>query len=374
VLLLGLRLLATQVLLVVIPTAAGIACVLYLGVRNRRSRAFEFPDLPRVVVGYLPSVVFVGLAVLVLLIFTAGSRTVPAYVLTGAIGAVILGQILVVDDADLIPGLVLGQILVASVVIRMSILFVTPGFIGVDSWTHVPVFIDGIVETGSLSAIADSKYITAPFYHTIGAIATLIFDSARTGVYLSVGLLVPLSALFVYATSKRFVPVRWALLATALYAFSDHFIKWAIQVIPTSLGLVFFLGVLYCGTQLFFTDDWRMIGLLPVFSLSTVFTHQVATVIVLTLLAVGAITVVTVRLLGRQGEGATARSALGLVGTFLVTLIVTVVYWMYAPWYSEEPFVGQMLEILEATVTTEAGFHSRAGGGGGGGATVESVG
>lgn len=376
VLLLGLRLLAAQILLIVVPVAAGLGCVLYLAAQNRRATAFEFSALPRNVTGYLPSAVFLGLAGLVLLVFSAGQRTLPVYLLTGAIGAVLLGQILVVDETDVAPGLVLGQILVAAVVIRMSALFVTPGFIGVDTWTHVPVFVEGIVREGSLSVLAGDKYSMAPFYHTIGAVAALVFDSARTGLYLSIGLLVPLSAVFVYAITKLFVPVRWALLATALYVFSDQFIKWGLYIIPTSLGLVFFLGVLYCVTKLFYNNDGRVIALLLVFSLTIVFTHQVSTAILLTFLGLAVFSVVTVQLLGGQPRGTTTRGTIGLVGTFLVTLGVTLASWLQTPWISDRPFVVHVLDIFRGTVAGEAGFLNLGGGSGNNGdeAVAESAG
>lgn len=373
VLLLGLRLLSPQVLLVVIPTAAGVACVLYLGAQTsfgsnpRQSTISEFAVVPPGVVGYLPSVVFVGLAALVVTIHTAGGRTVPVYLLTGVVGTVLLVQILALDEETLAPGLVLAQILVAAVVIRLTTLFVTPGFIGVDIWTHVPVYIGGIVEAESLSAISDSKYIMAPFYHAIGAVSALVFESGRTGMYLSVGLLVPLSALFVYGTGKHFLPVRWALFATALFVFTDQAIRWGLHVIPTSLGLVFFLGVLYCLTRLFYTDDLWIVSLLLVFSLATVFTHQVSTAILLTLLGVAALVVFTTRVFGYQSGQTPVWSAAGIIGTFLVTLSVTVFSWVNTPWFGEETFLWQMLTTLEATFFGEAGFLNLAGEAGGGG-------
>lgn len=364
-LLLGLRLLTSQVLLVIIPVATGAGCLLYLGVYRRKELISEYPTLPSRAIRYLPAGVFAGLAGLVVLLRITGTRTLPVYLLTGAIGSAILGQALFAPDDELAPGLVLTQVLVAAVVIRFTVLFATPGFIGVDIWTHVPDFIGGIVEAGSLSAIAESKYSMAPFYHAIGAAGTLVFGSARAGTYLTVGLLVPLSALFVYAAGSLVVPVRWALLATALYAFADQFIRWGLHVIPTSLGVVFFLGALYALTALFVTDDARAGILLAGFSLATVFTHQVSTAVVLVLLGAGSVSVLVARLLGGTTNEMSARTAAAVVGTFLVTLVTTVVSWLYTPWYAEDPFLWQILDTLTAVVLSDAGFLNLAGGGSG---------
>lgn len=372
VLLLGLRLLTAQVLLVVIPLATGFGCLLYLGVRSKRDLGFSYPSLPQYVLGYLPAVVFGWLAVLVGLVFAVGGRTAPIYLLTGAIGATILAQALLVEEDGVATGLVLAQIVVAAVVIRMTALFVTPGFIGVDIWTHVPVFVGGIVQAESLAAIADSKYSMAPLYHSLGAVGALVFGSPRTGVYLSVGLLVPLSGLFVYGSADLLVPTRWALVATALYAFADQFIRWGLHVIPTSLGLVFFLGALYCVTKLFYTDELWVIALLLACSLGTVFTHQVSTAVVLVLLGMASVSVLIVRFLGGSTHGTTGRNDVGIVGAFLTTLVVTIVAWLNTPWYGEDPFLVQILATLVEVLTTDAGFLNLAGGGADGTGAVSS--
>ena len=371
--LLGLRLLTAQVLLVVIPVATGVACVLYFGVHRRQTTTLEHPVLPGVVVDYLPAAVIVGLAGLVGNVWMAGGRTPVSYLLIGAIGTTILAQSLLVEETDLSPSLVVAQLLVSAVVIRLSALFVTPGFVGVDIWTHIPDFVAGIAETGSLSAMADSKYIMAPFYHTIGAIGTLIFGSARMGVYLSIGLLVPLSALLVYATATQLLGVRWALVATTLFAFAGQFIRWGIHLIPTSLGMVFFLGAVYCVTRLSVADDLRLFGVLLTLCIVTVFTHQVSTAVLLVFLAIAAVSFVSTHLLGEAAEPS-RRSAGGLVAVFLVTLTVTIASWTATPWVGGESFLVRMVGVLRRTLVGEAGFLNLAGGGGGGGGGAERVG
>ena len=377
ILLLGMRLLTAEILLVVIPVATGVACALYFGVHRRQTTVVAFPTLPAGVGRYLPSVVVVGLAVLVVAIAEIGSRTLPVYLLIGAIGATILAQPLLVDADELSPSLVVAQILASAVVIRLSALWVTPGFIGVDIWTHVPVFIQGIVDTGSLAAIADSKYSMAPFYHTIGAIAALVFGSARIGMYLSVGLLVPLSALLVYATGSLLLPARWALVATTLFVFGDQAIRWGLHIIPTSLGLVFFLGAFYCVTRLSLTDEPWLVGVLLTVSLATVFTHQVSTAILLVFLGVAAASAVAARLFGSTADRMTPRSLAGIVGTFFVTVAVTVASWSMTPYTTDDPFLTQMLGTVQTAIATEAGFLNLVSSGGGTAGTAsgaESVG
>lgn len=353
-LLLGLRLLASQPFLLMIPLATGTASLVYVVTQDRTRTQLGHVYLSRTVTGYLPAVVFTGLAALAVLVRITGARTWPAYLLAGAIGALILLQILMAQDEQLFPGAVLVQLLVAAVVIRLTALYVTPGFVGVDIWTHIPVFVDGIVAEGSFAPLAESKYSLAPLYHSIAAVASLVFGDSRMGLYLTLGLLIPLSAVFVYATAHLFVATRWALLATALYAFGDQFIRWGMHIIPTSLGLVFFLAALYCMTRLFVVDDAWSSWLLFALSLAVVFTHQVSTVILLTLLGVG--TVIAFReQVAERGPTATRSTPVApLAAIFVSTLSITIISWAQTPW-NDGIFLTRMLSTV-ADAVREAGF------------------
>lgn len=399
VLLLGLRLFADQVLLVIIPVAGGAGLLLYLhlrptnvqgtgthgthgnihspgpentshelpitghgqqryidsrGIGPRSDTVQGLPTLPTSVAGYLPAGVFAAVAVLLLQVHLAGSRTTTTVLLSGAIGSMLLIQILFVGERHLSPAILLVQILLVTSVIRLTALFATPGFIGVDVWSHVPVLIQGIIDAGSLTAIASDKYVMAPIYHLVGAFGGLVFGSARTGTYLTLGLVLPLATLLVYVTSRTLMSVRWALLATTLFAFSEQFIRWGIHVIPTSLGLVFFLGALLSLTRLYRTDDGRYVVLLLVFSLGTVFTHQVSTVVVLVLLGAGAFA----GLLDRFGAfGAVDSPYAGhVVLVFVFTVWTTLISWLLTPWSEDSIFLWRMLETLEAAFIGQVGF------------------
>jgi hypothetical protein len=367
VLLLGLSLFASQPLLLVIPIAAGVGSGLYLLTQYDRgsdilswdgpSQYASTPTLSGAIAGYLPAVVLFGLAGLVFSINQIGTRTAPVYILIGAIGAAIFVQILFVDDDGLAPGLILAQILVAALVVRLTALYATPGFVGVDIWTHATVFVEGIAREGSLEPLAGDKYIMAPLYHVVGAIGALLLGGARNGIYLTIGVLVPLSALFVYATGRMLMPARWALLATGFYAFSDQFIRWGLHIIPTSLGLVFFLASLYAVTRVLSEDAERWsVGLLLVASLAIVVTHQVSTVIALLVLGVAAVVAAVTAVIGSDSSPSGGlRKALALGGVFLVTLVTTLASWSATP-FTGGNFLSRELAILRETIAEDAGF------------------
>jgi len=360
VLLLGLRLLAEQVFLVVIPVAVGVACTTYLATHDRVMQEVELPRLSGAIAGYLPAVVVASTALLVAAIRITGGRSLPVLLLTGGIGAVVLVQILLVEDDTLHPPVVLFEILALALCVRLGALFATPGYVGGDIWVHGPIWVDGIAASGSLQPLAESKYLLAPLYHALGALGALVTGSARTGIYLTVGLVVPLSALFVYGIGALFVPSRWALAATALYAFADQFVRWGIHLIPTSLGLAFFLGALYCTLKVVYTDADRWVSaLLVAFSLAVVFTHQVSTAITLIMLAVAVAVGIVLDVLSNDGW---RRSTVVLAVTFVASTVATVASWALAPWSAGGAATGgggflvKMLRLVQATVVEEAGF------------------
>jgi len=155
ILLLGLRLLAEQVLLVVIPLAGGSACALYLVTRRKEAQRYEFVALRSSLVGYLPTAVFLCLSAVVVSIHLSGGRTMLTHLMTGLVGVFLLAQVLLTEEGKLNPTLVLVQVLFASLVIRFGTLFGTPGYTGVDIWTHVPDFVVNIVDVGSVTELQD---------------------------------------------------------------------------------------------------------------------------------------------------------------------------------------------------------------------------
>jgi hypothetical protein len=371
--LLGLSLLARDVFLVVIPISTVTACGIYLALGNRHISHVSVPTLSGNVAGFLPSFVVGGLAAFVVLVWLAGQRTLLAYLLAGGIGSLILGQILLLDDDRLDPGTILSQILLAAIVIRLTGLFVTPGYVGVDIWEHLSVMVQGIVDSGSLSAISGNKHVMAPIYHVFAAVSTLVFGSVRTGVYLTLGLAIPMAALLVYGTSKQFVPARWALLATGMFAFADEFVRWGMHIIPTSLGLVFFTVVVYCVTRLFAAGaERRIVALLGLASFAVVFTHQVSTAIMLLFLAIATFVALVFTFSSRLPSSfGSPRMAVVLALVFVGNVVVTIVTWANTPFTGPEPFLWNRIDVISSAFS-EAGFLDLAGGSGGGSTATAS--
>ncbi|MFC7007322.1 hypothetical protein [Halalkalicoccus salilacus] len=314
------------------------------------------PALPRPVTMTLPSVVLVGALVLSWYATTAGSRTVPFYLGAGLLGTGVLLQIAFVSEDDLSPTVLLGQVLVIALVVRFAALATTAGYIGLDTWSHVPTYVAGIAADGSLESLSESKYYYAPLYHLTVVATVLLADvSPRLALWLSIGLVVPIvttSLLYVLGTSV--LTPRWATFAAALYAFSDHAILWGIYLVPTSLGLVFTLGLLVPLFRIVREGySARSIVLFVAFSLGLVFTHQVSSVIAATIVGMAVLAQVGPSL-ARVVPRAGSVNLLWLFVPFVCVLAVLLTITPYTG--SSLGFAERTLLFLRETYLAEFGW------------------
>lgn len=354
---LALSTVVSTILALMIPMAIVSASVLYL---STKWYGVEVPAREHFVVsdriGHgLRLATVVGLAGMVFVGTLTGGRTIPFFGIAILVYGLIFGQIFFVEAERLRPGSVLVQVIAFAVVLRGVALLTTPGLIGIDVWVHITDYAAAISEQGELAAIGDTKYVGAPLYHLLVVTAAdTIGTSLRTGLYATVGLVVPLSALFVFYTSKYVVPVRWALFATAAFAISDRFVLWGIHLIPTSMGLVFFLGVVYATTKVYMTGSRWPYALVILFGLATILTHHISTTILLVFLGVGALIQLTMWLgpdIFGIGRHSADRRAVNFLGLLLVLLPVTIVDWSLSP-AGDGSFLSVMLTRAGAGLTS----------------------
>ncbi|UPV76854.1 hypothetical protein M0R89_20515 (plasmid) [Halorussus limi] len=370
-LLFPLRFFASQIYIETIPVVLGVACLLYLaGVRTETRDDHALPRLPARVSAFLPSVVFLGAAALVVVAVRAGERSLLFYDIAGVLGTLVVGQALFVGDEEFDRNWLLAQVVVLAAAIRLPALYVNPGFIGIDLWTHVPRLADAILTEGTLDAIDDNKHYAAPFYHLYVVASSLLYGSSlRIALHLSLGLVVPLASLFVYATANLFTGERWAVLAAALYAVADYPIEWGIHVIPTSQGLFMFLGVAYMVVRLMRIENrLRDFLLLSVVSVAIILTHQVSTFIMLVLLG----STLAARLLVEYGPFAGSASVFNpfdgektvrILGLLVFDAGFTLFMWSFTPYAgADQPFLSLVLSYLMETLASSAGFLNLVGG------------
>lgn len=363
-----LRFLASQIYIQTIPIVLGLATTLYLlTIRSNRS-ATQLPALPSTAARLLPTAVFTGIAAMILVAVFAGERSVHFYDLAGVAGSLILFQILFTRERDFNPALVLAQVVGLAIVVRFAALYTTSGFIGIDIWTHIPRLAGSILQERSLSAIATDKHFAAPFYHLLVVTSSILFDvSLRNALYLSLGVVMPFSVLFVYAITKLLVPVRWAVLATMLYSVGDYVIEWGIHLIPTSHGLVLFLGVIYSLVRIMQIEyNVRDFVLLVLFTVAVILTHQVSSFIMLVVIGSGLLAQFILKLDLFQTSPLDPHifrtmNPVNLVGLLAFDIGLITFMWSFTP-YNGNSFLETVLSYLAETVASSAGFMNLAGG------------
>jgi uncharacterized membrane protein len=361
-LLFPLRFLSSQIYIQTLPIVLGVACVLYLlAARHDRSER-GIPELGGWFARFAPAVVCFGLAGMVLSAAASGQRTLHFYDLGGIVGAVLLAQILFLRERDFHPGVVLAQVVALGVVVRFAALYTAPGFIGVDVWSHT-TYVDAILQQGSLAAISESKYFASPLYHLLTVAAADLYGvSIRNAIYLSLGIALPLSVLLVYEATALLVPPRWATFAAASYVLSDHAIRWGIHIIPTSMGLVFFLAMVVHLTRVFQNDHrLRDYAMLVFFSAAVILTHQISSFIMLVLVATGLVGQILLYfdLFDQPNTGqpflqGSAEPA-NLVGLLVFDVGLITFMWSLTP-YQGDTFLETVLSYLYETLVTSAGF------------------
>ncbi|WP_135364462.1 hypothetical protein [Halosimplex halophilum] len=394
--LLPLAVLTSSVYVRTIPVVLGAACGLYL-VSVRRDTAAERRrptlDAGGVAAAELTGIALVGIATWAAL---AGTRTLAVIVASGAVGAFVLLQTVFLSPEALDERLVLAQVLAHAFVVRFTGLFTTPGFVGVDSWEHTTQYAAAVGAADSLAPLAGAKYLFAPFHHLTTVVGSdLLGVDLRLSLYLVVGSTVVLSVLLVYGTARYFVDTRWALFAAGAFAMTDQAIRWGMHVIPTSLGLVFFLGVVFAVARLLHAEtgraDW---ALLAGSIVAVTLTHQVAAFVSLVFVGSAVLAQVLVGRVGwatpagglsgsmglgpesgdpiTDGASRTSPGVVGLHWAFAFHLLFTGGIWMATPW-GGEPFLTRMVGLVALTLRTSAGFLNLAGSEGAGVAVAGSA-
>ena len=363
-----LRFLVSNVFVATLPLVLGGACLLYLVAAYLGSNGDGFPAMPSSMARLLPGLSLAGMGLLVAVAVYTGSRSVGFHLLAAVVGSALLAQVLLSRDADLRVGLTLVQVLVFAFVLRFAALYTTPGFIGIDVWTHANLT-RSIVDAASLSAIDHDKYFASPLYHLYLASASYLYGlPLREALFLSLGLVMPFAALLVYGTAALLVRPRWAALAALLYSVGDYVIQWSLHLIPTSLGLLFYLVVLYALVRVTRTAySLRDYALLLLASVAIILTHQVSSFIMLVTLgsAIAAQVVIGLGLLDPPDAGrslvSSARDPTNLAGLFVFDFGFIVFMWSLTP-FEGDTFLETVLSYFRETLVSSAGFLNLAGG------------
>ena len=252
---------------------------------------------------------------------------------------------------------IMAKILLLSILVRLSAYFISPYPIGSDPWGHADM-IETICKLGTFSSLGKYTYYgeyygNFPIMHVYTAISTLICDLTIKQSMAIIGVILPLSTIFVYLTIKNLTNnTHIAMLSMLLLNFADFHIEWSIEVIPMSLGLAIYTIIIYlilgkAKNKMLYS----LILILFVFIIT--WTHTVSSFIVLVSIISISIGSSFFKLIFRKDES----ENLLIDFSFCVLLIAVLLYcWMMNPQY---PFFDLTLQRLVDSLSYEAGFLER---------------
>ncbi|MFC2007790.1 hypothetical protein ACFLVB_04260 [Chloroflexota bacterium] len=242
--------------------------------------------------------------------------------------------------------LLLFEILLIAFSLRFGLLYELPGFYGVDPWVH-SLIVEDWLDVGHFSAQTDlriTKYAELPVMH-LNIMATRIITllDPKNSYYFSIGLFYITSILFVFLLGQSVVNTKTGLLAALFLSIDIFHIRFAAVLIPTSLGVVIFVAVVW----LIFkgTSNLSHTLILIVMSVVLVFTHPITALVTAIALSLFLIADIMYKKLFKTGVDK-MRIGVNFVIFFWVLAVTTWVYSSYSP-------LESMLPGIINTLSTE---------------------
>jgi len=190
--------------------------------------------------------------------------------------------------------LILLEIIIISIVVRASIYFEYSTVYGNDTFFHIKN-IQLILSNGILPATLDT-YINYPYFHLlVASISQITCLSAKNALFF-ISIIEILGSLFVFLIARQFVSKKMALFSTMMITLAPYYIYWGFWLIPMTLGIVFFIIIIYLFIKNYLIiindkiNSKKISFLLLFFCFSSIFIHTVApfvTLLSLSLIFIG---------------------------------------------------------------------------------------
>ena len=342
-----------------LPPVVALGALAYLMLAEREPGAGNpGPRLPRPVSMALPSLVLVGSAALLAVGVLAGGRGAGFHLASVLLGSLVFAQIAFVRERRLSATVVLSQVIALALAIRLTVLLTTPGYVGLDTWSHMPTHVEGILAAESLEPLEGNKYYFAPLYHLLIVATALAGDiPVRLATVLSVGLVVPVATtLLAYLLGRTLLSARWAAFAAGAFTFSGPAVLWGIYPVPTSVGLLL-VAALFVSLLRIVQVGYRIEELTLFATLfgGLIFTHQVSSAIAATVVGAAVLAQFALALPRLVARG--RPRPVNVLPLFVPFVVLLLAIWTVTPFTGTEySFLDRSLLFLRETLGTQAGW------------------
>ncbi len=230
-----------SVLLIVLSLAVGLGSVYALLSKPRQLQKLHgTPHSPS-----LPSGFITGLFVIAVLLTLVSFLSSDSYRLASLV-TILAAYSLIGLHITIYPritsSLVLLEIAIVSILARIRIFFAYPSLLGNDMWFHAS-FVQQLVALGKVPAIPG--YESFPVFHILVTVLYEVLGIAVKEAIFVVGASQVGVILILFMICRRFFGERIGLVAATLGSFISEIFAWSIAVIPMTLGLLFFILIIY---------------------------------------------------------------------------------------------------------------------------------
>lgn len=216
------------------------------------------------------------------------SRPLGYFVTAGLMASVLAVEILFLPAGKLQERFALLKIILLSVNIELSQVFVFPSIVGIDPWSHQSFTLD-ILKIGVIPG--GFPYSGIPLMHIlVGSFSLITGLDYKISAFLSISFVQAVSAsTLVYLIGSRVFNSRIGLLGALLLGIANYELSMGYWAIPNTMATVFALAtvfLLFRTTPEKSSTDLRVTCLILLFSGALIMTHTVTSVFMLLLLVV----------------------------------------------------------------------------------------
>lgn len=202
-------------------------------------------------------------------------RPISFFVAITIMAIIVAIQILCCHPKGFHVWFVLFEIMIIALILRWSPVFMYPGVVGVDPWTHQRITAD-LLAFGHIQPDA-LNYFKMPSYHIFTGMTSLITGlEYKYAVMCSVNLLqVICDVLFIFLLGKAVFNTKVGLMAGLLLGVANYHVQFGYWTIPNTMGLTIVLIMVYMLFKIRADFHLRGTSLWIVLALTLILTHSV---------------------------------------------------------------------------------------------------
>ena len=172
-------------------------------------------------------------------------RPLSYFILTSIMAGIVALEIFILPRNNKFNIITLFQIIIIGLSIALSELLLFPTVLGVDPWWH-QMFTLLIIQSAHIPG-GGYPYAKIPMFHLLIANTMLItgLNYKLSSIFSVTFPLIIICVLLIYSIGKHLINDKIGLLASLILVLSNYFINGEIMAIPTTLGGIFLLIIIY---------------------------------------------------------------------------------------------------------------------------------